>query len=490
MNNLPSTTLKARILIVEDSRSLNAFYTTILNQMNVDIRTATLGKNALELLNTFAPEIILLDLNLPDISGMEVLRKIKEKNLKIITIVMTAMGSVDYAVEAMRLGAYDFLEKPIDGNRLKTTIHNTIEKLELNALVSAYSDRTDIPGDFIGESPAMKEVYQKIKRIRNSKASVFITGESGTGKEVTAVTLHKLNTERKGKFVAINCAAIPHELMESEIFGHVKGAFTGATSDRAGAVTQANGGTLFLDELCEMDLDLQSKFLRFLQSSTFQKVGSNKTEEVDVRIICATNRNPLEEVKNGRFREDLFYRLFVIPIHLPPLRDRDNDIVLIAQKFVEHYAAEEKKSFKKISQDAQELLLNYNWPGNVRQLQNVIHSTVVLNDGEELTKAMLPRELYKKSPIISEAILKQEPILKTPILAKEDFINKPTDIESIETMDIIERRYILAAIEVAGGSVTKAAIKLKVNPSTIYRKIDKWESEGVISKISKYKLIN
>lgn len=496
--------IKARVLIVEDSVPLNAFYSTILKQMpEVDVRSSYLGKDALELLNTFAPDIILLDLNLPDMSGMDILRIISEKKLNITTIVMTANGSVDFAVEAMRLGAYDFLEKPIDANRLKITLHNTIEKLEYKTIISEYSDKTDIPGNFIGQSPAMKEIYQRIKRIKNSKVSVFITGESGTGKEVTAVTLHNLNTERKGKFVAINCAAIPHELMESEIFGHVKGAFTGASTDRAGAVSQADGGTLFLDELCEMDLDLQSKFLRFLQSSTFHKVGSSKTESVDVRIICATNRNPVDEVRAGRFREDLFYRLYVIPIHLPPLRERENDVILIAQKFLDYYTNEEGKRFKRISADAQEFLLNYSWPGNVRQLQNVIHSTVVLNDGEELTKDMLPSDLelnpYKSAfakTVPNEQLNTNDsskviggtdrPILKNQVNA---LVEKPLIYENIEALEDIERRYILAAIEIANGSVTKAAEKLKVNSSTIYRKIEKWQKNGLIAKVSKYESI-
>lgn len=486
-----NTSLLPRVLIIEDSKPLSAFYMTVLaKEDNADIRQAFTGEEAFELINSFDPEIILLDLNLPDMPGMNILRFINSKQLKIITIVMTANGSVNYVVEAMRLGAYDFLVKPIDANRLRTTLHNTLEKLELNVLVKQYSTKSDAPGDFIGESPAMQEIYSKLRRIGNSKASVFITGESGTGKEVTALTLHNLNTERKGKFVAINCAAIPRELMESEIFGHVKGAFTGASADRVGAVCAANGGTLFLDELCEMDLDLQSKFLRFIQSSKFQRVGSSKLEEVDVRIICATNRNPMQEVKLGRFREDLFYRLFVIPIHLPPLRERDRDVVLIAQKFLLHFSEEENKHFTGIDEDAEQFLLHYSWPGNVRQLQNIIHRAVVFYDGKLLTRAMLPQEREFRS--YGEMPLKQAPEdslpAKEPSFARNPAL--PSTVEDIINLDLLEKNYILAAIAACEGSVTRAAVALGVNSSTLYRKLDKWQKAGEIAKNSGYTVLN
>lgn len=493
-NSLP------RILIVEDSRPLSVFYQSVIaKNFKVEVMQTYTGKEALTTLNEFPPDIVFLDLKLPDMTGMDILRVINQKHHDVITIVMTANGSVNYAVEAMRLGAYDFLEKPIDANRLCTTLKNAIEKLELNVYFTSINSNSKAVGDFIGKSPAMQEIYNKIRRIGNSKASVFITGESGTGKEVTALTLHNLNTERTGKFVAINCAAIPKELMESEIFGHVKGAFTGATSDRQGAVSQAHGGTLFLDELCEMDLDLQSKFLRFLQSSKFQKVGSSRVEEVDVRIICATNKNPMEEVKAGRFREDLFYRLFVIPIHLPPLRERDKDAVLIAQKFLERFAREEKKHFKYIAPDAQEFLLHYHWPGNVRQLQNVIQRAIVLYDDEVLSRIMLPKEdelngyeeldLVKKPQNQEMQTTKAAPAagftheLSIDSLAAKGLFT-PSKPNEIVPLSEIEKHYILAAIAVFEGSVVAAAKALDVNSSTLYRKLDKWQKDGsVIRKI-------
>ncbi|MBO6009665.1 MAG: sigma 54-interacting transcriptional regulator [Ruminobacter sp.] len=393
--NVNQNELKTRVLIVEDSKPLNFFYNAVVKSLNTEVRSAYTGREAIGFLDTFAPDIVLLDLNLPDIPGMEILSMLGQQYHQVITIVITADERANLPVEAMRLGAYDFLVKPVDSNRLRTTINNTIEKLELNAKVNGEPDNSIHLGNFIGASKVMRDIYDKLCRIRNSKASVFITGESGTGKEVTANTLHELNTERKGKFMAINCAAIPKEIMESTIFGHVKGAFTGAVADRTGAVAEADGGTLFLDEICEMDLELQSKLLRFLQSSQYRMVGSQKTLTVDVRVICATNRDPFNEVKLGNFREDLFYRLFVIPIHLPPLREREHDVLHIAMHFLKKYAEIEHKDFLYISHEASETMLKYPWPGNVRELQNVIHSTVVLFEGPVITREMLPANILR-----------------------------------------------------------------------------------------------
>jgi DNA-binding NtrC family response regulator len=295
------------------------------------------------------------------------------------------------AVDVMRAGAYDFIVKPAAQERLVTTVKNALEHKILETAVEEIKEsagKTQQLG-FIGSSLPMIAVYKMIKAVARSNASVFITGESGTGKELCAEALHKNGPRRNKPLVALNCAAIPDNLIESELFGHVKGAFTGATSDRDGAAATANGGTLFLDELCEMDLGLQSKLLRFLQTGQVQKVGSDRTKKVDVRVICATNRDPLREVEEGRLREDLYYRLHVVGIHLPPLRERDGDIVEIAEKLLKSASKEEGKSFKSLSQGAIDALLAHTWPGNVRELQNVIRNAVILNEGEELTVDML-----------------------------------------------------------------------------------------------------
>ena len=536
---------KISILIVEDALPLAKLYETVLKSDRVNVLSTGLGREAMQMIKELSPDIVLLDLHLPDMPGMDILRSINEQELDISVIVMTANGSVNFAVEAMRLGAYDFLEKPIDPNRLRTTIGNTIEKRKLNALITSYKfEQEDNPGDFIGNSPAMQEVYNKIRRIKNSRATVFITGESGTGKEVTALAVHKQNTERNVPFVPINCAAIPHELMESEIFGHVKGAFTGANTERQGAVALADGGTLFLDELCEMDLDLQSKFLRFIQSSRYKKVGGSKFEEVDIRIICATNRNPLEEVKAGRFREDLFYRLYVVPIHLPPLRERDGDCVLLANHFLHYYSNLEKKNFENISHEAERFLMRYNWPGNVRQLQNLIYRIVVLNDGRVLTKAMLAQEIgmvpeefvtsnTQNSNLSQDKnVLAQQPLsgnlkpdnqvwpetqevsfqarcdvasgaegpeavqasnsalipavtndgIKVMVREAGDCFELMRSLNGVVDLETIERKYILAIVRLCDGSVVKAAGILGVNSSTLYRKLEKWKKQGLVVK--------
>lgn len=541
----PDTENMITILIVEDALPLAKLYETVLKSDRVKALSTGLGRDAMRMIKELSPDIVLLDLHLPDMPGMDILRSINEQELDISVIVMTANGSVNFAVEAMRLGAYDFLEKPIDPNRLRTTIGNTIEKRKLNALITSYKfEQEDNPGDFIGNSPAMQEVYNKIRRIKNSRATVFITGESGTGKEVTALAVHKQNTERNGPFVPINCAAIPHELMESEIFGHVKGAFTGANTERQGAVALADGGTLFLDELCEMDLDLQSKFLRFIQSSRYKKVGGSKFEEVDIRIICATNRNPLEEVKAGRFREDLFYRLYVVPIHLPPLRERDGDCVLLANHFLHYYSNLEKKNFENISREAERFLMRYNWPGNVRLLQNLIYRIVVLNDGRVLTKAMLAQEIgmlpeefvasnTQNSNLSQDKnVLAQQPLsgnlkpdnqvwpktqevssqarcdvasgalgpeaaqasdsalipavtndgIKVMVREAGDCFELMRSLNGVVDLETIERKYILAIVRLCDGSVVKAAGILGVNSSTLYRKLEKWKKQGLVVK--------
>ncbi len=311
---------KPRVLLVEDTRSLAVVYEQYLAQDGYEVQLADCGQQALAQLLASPPPVVLLDLELPDMSGMDILQQITERQLPCSVVVITAHGSVDVAVEAMRFGAFDFLTKPFDGKRLCATARNALKHQQLSSLVAQYREnfeRSSFAG-FIGASMAMQAVYRIIESAAPSKATVFITGESGTGKEVCAEAIHQCSPRRDQPFIALNCAAIPHDLMESEIFGHVKGSFTGAQGDRKGAASLADGGTLFLDEICEMDLDLQSKLLRFIQTGTLQRVGSGKLETVDVRFVCATNRDPLVEVKAGRFREDLYYRLHVIPLALPP----------------------------------------------------------------------------------------------------------------------------------------------------------------------------
>ncbi|MFM5523163.1 sigma-54-dependent transcriptional regulator [Aeromonas jandaei] len=461
-----------RVLLVEDTRSLAVVYEQYLRQDGYEVVLADCGQQALEVLLTSPPPVVLLDLELPDMSGMEILQQITEQQLPCAVVVITAHGSVDVAVEAMRLGAFDFLTKPFDSKRLCATARNALKHQQLSSLVAHYRENFERQSffGFIGASMAMQAVYRIIESAAPSKATVFITGESGTGKEVCAEAIHQCSPRREQPFIALNCAAIPHDLMESEIFGHVKGSFTGAQGDRKGAASLADGGTLFLDEICEMDLDLQSKLLRFIQTGTLQRVGSGKLETVDVRFICATNRDPLLEVKAGRFREDLYYRLHVIPLYLPPLRERGEDILLLARSLLQNYAKEENKRFRDFDAAAARVLLDYPWPGNVRELQNVVRNIVVLNDKELVSPDILPPPLNGVRTLSVTAAATQQPAATATTPA----VGGP-----IRPLWLVEKEVIEQAIASCDGNIPKAAALLEISPSTIYRKKQGWEEANL-----------
>lgn len=465
------------VYLVEDSEMLSLLYQDYLQSESYSIRSFRFGKDGLEALKAQPPQVLLLDLELPDMDGMELLRYVSEQGLPTSVVVITAHGSVDVAVEAMRHNAFDFLTKPFDGKRLCTTVRNAAKHQELSTLVDTYRSNFDLSGfgGFIGSSLAMQTVYRTLESAASSKATVFITGESGTGKEVCAETLHEISPRKDKPLVVLNCAAIPRDLIESEIFGHVKGAFTGAQNDREGAAARAHGGTLFLDEICEMELELQAKLLRFIQTGTFQKVGGSKLESVDVRFVCATNRDPFEEVKAGRFREDLYYRLHVIPVLLPPLRERGDDVIAIGRNFLLQFSNEENKRFTDFSDEALKLMLSYDWPGNVRQLQNVVRNVVVLHDGEKVLPSMFPPPLNTLTVDVSKvASLSPTKIVEQPISASSIIDN---DIKNIRPMWIVEKETIENAIAACDGNIPQAAGLLELSPSTIYRKRLAWQSQ-------------
>ncbi|MGF1694939.1 sigma-54 dependent transcriptional regulator [Vibrio kyushuensis] len=449
------------LLMVEDTASVAALYRSYLTPLGLDINIVGTGRDAIDSLKNRTPDLILLDLRLPDMTGMDVLESVKHIHPDVPVIFMTAHGSIDTAVEAMRLGAQDFLIKPCEADRLRVTVNNAIRK------ASKLKNKEDYPGNqnyqgFIGSSQTMQAVYRTIDSAAMSKASIFITGESGTGKEVCAEAIHAASKRGDKPFIAINCAAIPKDLIESELFGHVKGAFTGAATDRQGAAEAADGGTLFLDELCEMDLDLQTKLLRFIQTGTFQKVGSSKMKSVDVRFVCATNRDPWKEVQEGRFREDLYYRLYVIPLNLPPLRERGEDVIEIAYSLLGFMSNEEGKGFVRLSPEVVECFNRFEWPGNVRQLQNVLRNVVVLNNGKEITLNMLPPPL--NLPIDNQ--IRVQPSVKEQVSVHEIF-----------PLWLTEKTAIEQAIEACEGNIPRAAGYLDVSPSTIYRKLQVWNSD-------------
>ncbi|MDM8566129.1 sigma-54 dependent transcriptional regulator [Candidatus Halobeggiatoa sp. HSG11] len=480
------------ILLVEDDNRTAKLYKYYLRREPINLIHVETGKDALNYLQKAVPQVLLIDLGLPDMNGLEIVKYAKKNQLNCILIVITAEDSIDVVVDVMRNGVFDFIKKPFKPNRLVTTLRQVIE--------IHHSDHCFIPSEtqeFIGNSSAMQEVYKTIKKVAKSKASVFITGETGTGKELCAQAIHK-NSQRWDKpFIILNCASIVRDLMESELFGHVKGAFTGAEKNREGAVSSANGGTLFLDEIGELDLDLQQKLLRFLQQGTFQKVGTNHEESVDVRVVCATNRNPQAEIYIGRFRSDLYFRLNAITIQLPPLCERDDDVLVLARTFLNRYSIIEQKRFKDFTPKAKKILTEYQWPGNVRQLQNVIHNVVLLNEGEMITPKMLHSKLNTEllysppSDISDDSHTSQKKSTVKPSVnvepvkpIKPDKSVKPDkfSINIIENDDLrsfreIEREIIMKAMKFCEDNVVKTADLLEISKSAIYNKLEKWNKD-------------
>ncbi|HYC01978.1 MAG TPA: sigma-54 dependent transcriptional regulator [Azospirillaceae bacterium] len=462
------------VLLVEDTPPLARAYAEFLRAEGYAVEQVETGGQALAACEARTPGAVVLDLRLPDSDGLEVLKRLQERRPDLPVVVVTAHGSISTAVEAMRLGAFDFLVKPFNAARLTVTVRNALERQRLSRMVERYRRELDRERfhDFIGASPEMQAVYRQIEAVASSRAAVFLTGESGTGKELAADAIHRASPRRARPFVAINCAAIPKDLLESELFGHVRGSFTGATSDRAGAARDADGGTLFLDEVCELPLDLQPKLLRFLQTGMVQPVGGGRAEKVDVRILSATNRDPLAEVQAGRFREDLYYRLHVVPLHLPPLRDREDDALLIARAFLRDMAAEEGRAFERFAPEAEAALRAYDWPGNVRQLQNVVRNIVVLNEGPEATLAMLPEPVRAAGaagaakPAGPNGSAAYAPAVAGPAEGGED----------VRPLWQVEKEEILRALRRTGDDVPRAAALLEISPSTIYRKLQQWKA--------------
>ena len=454
------------VLVVEDTPSLQTIYRSVLVAAGYSVVVAGTAADGLAAFRAQTPAIVLLDLILPDRDGMTLMRDILAENPFACIIVMTANSTVSRAVEAMRAGAFDFLVKPFEEDRFLSSVKAASDELRDSAARDAAPRRraAQAPADrsvFIGSSEVMARIHRTIGSVARSMATVFVTGESGTGKELAAVALHARSSRATGPFIALNCGAIPPDLLESEVFGHMKGSFTGAISDKPGAAAAADGGTLFLDEICEMALPLQTKLLRFLQTSTIQPVGSTRPRKVNVRIICATNRDPMDYVRRGLFREDLFYRLYVVPIHMPPLRERGADVIEVAEAALARFSAEEGKDFSGLSDATRAFLLAQDWPGNVRQLLNVIRNLVVLNEGGLVTPEMLPAGMATNTL----------PLDLTDRLAVSPLTAHP------RTLAQIERQAIEAALARNDSSVPATARELDISPSTLYRKLEAWGSK-------------
>ncbi len=423
----------SKIFVIEDDPELREVMATILRVEGYEYETFGEGKSAIKRFSESPADLVITDLKLPELNGIEILKELKGIEPNIPVIMITAYGTTESAVEALKSGAYDYIQKPFDVEELKLTIKKALETTSLRRENILLRQQLRLKYGFdniIGSSFEMVQVFDLIRRIKDLKTNVLILGESGTGKELVARAIH-YNSERRDKpFVAINCGAIPENLMESELFGHKRGAFTGAVANKDGLLKIADKGTVFFDEIAEMPPHLQVKLLRFLQDRTFTPVGSTELESVDVRVIAASNRDLEAEVMQGRFREDLYYRLNVVQINLPPLRARKEDIPLLANYFVEKYARELNKDIKRISNSAMELLMNYPFPGNVRELENAIERAVAL----ETTDTILPESLPIKLTRINNNLDKEQ--FKLP--------EKGLDLE--QTIMNIEREFILQAL--------------------------------------------
>jgi DNA-binding NtrC family response regulator len=452
-----------RVLIVEDDPATRSGLTELVRAWGFTAEEAADGAEALEKITAFRPSIIVTDLVMPRMSGLELLKALQPEIDNIKVILLTAQGTVDTAVEAVKAGAEDYLTKPLDPNKLQRLLERLAElnlhKRENQALRRQLNDRGRF-GRIIGNSPSMRALYQVLEQAAPTPASMLILGESGTGKELVAQTIHQLSPRASHPFVALNCAAIPDTLLESEIFGHEKGAFTGATDRRAGCFELADRGTLFLDEIAEMTPATQVKLLRVLQERKFRRLGGRTEQEVDVRVLAATNFDPGAAIREGRLREDLYYRLNVFTIALPPLRDRKDDLRLLIQAFIDEFNSRDNRTVKGVSAAAMKQLETYEWPGNVRELRNVIERATILARGNLIEPAHLP--VFGPAPSSIPAAAAANGVTIAPGM----------------TVDEAEQKLIMATLDSAGGNKTRAAEMLGISLKTLHNKLNRFKTEA------------
>ncbi|HXH83110.1 MAG TPA: sigma-54 dependent transcriptional regulator [Candidatus Tectomicrobia bacterium] len=453
----------ARVLVVDDEASMRELLTILLRQQGYEVEAVDGPERAIALLARETFDLVITDLRMGGATdGLDVLRATKEHAPRTIVLVMTAYASTESAVEAMKLGAYDYLTKPFKVDELKVTVTNALERRRLqeeNVALRRQLRRERGFENFIGRSRAMLDVFETIRKTADSGSTVMITGESGTGKELVAQALHSESSRRNRPFVSVNCGAVPETLLESELFGHVKGAFTGAVATTEGLFAAADGGTLFLDEITEVPASVQVKLLRVIQERQIRRVGDTKDIRIDVRLIAASNRDPAKAVAEGVLREDLFYRLNVIPIHLPPLRERREDIPLLVAHFLRRIAREVGREIQGVSPDAMAALERYHWPGNIRELENVVERAIVLGNGPVLDLDALP-------PSIREPQDHNELRLDVP----------PGGLDLEATLEQLERRFIQQALERAGGVQTRAAELLRLSFRQFRYKLQKYHA--------------
>ena len=456
-------TPKGRILVVDDEWSIRDVLSNILRSEGFDVDTAEDGDIGIQMLEATRYDLVITDLKMPRVDGIEVLRYLSTSNSPTLGIVATGYGSIESAVEALRLGAFDYITKPFHLDEIKILVHKAREFQALQTENRALKRQIKSAGQqekIIGSSPVMRRLGDLIRTVADSDSTVLVLGESGTGKELVARALHFNSDRSEMPLIPVNCGAIPEDLLESELFGHVKGAFTGATMNRIGRFQLADGGTIFLDEIGDMSPKLQVKLLRVLQEQSFEPVGATQTVRVNVRIIAATNRDLEKDVAEGRFREDLYYRLNVIPIHIPPLRERRDDIPLLVQHFIDRFNRSKGRKLKGFSQEAMNVLCSYNWPGNVRELENLVERMAILHSEGEIGVEQLPEKFHGLAP-------------QPPRLAADDLEIPDSGIDFNALVDEFESRLILKALEKAGGIKNQAAQLLGIKRTTLVEKMKK-----------------
>ncbi|SMC25623.1 two-component system, NtrC family, response regulator HydG [Desulfacinum hydrothermale DSM 13146] len=453
-----------QILIVDDDDAHRLMLSTLLKDWGFGVKEAGDGHRAVQIIREGPLDLVLMDVRMPEMDGIEATRRIRRYNPAVPIIMLTAYSSVPSAVEALKAGAYDYLTKPIDFDALRLAMDRALDHTRLrteNQELKEQLSRLQLPA-IVGKSQAMTSLVEMLALVAPSEATVLITGESGTGKGLVARAIHANSPRKDGPLVEVNCAAIPENLLESELFGHEKGAFTGADRSRRGRFAQAQGGTLFLDEVGELSIFMQAKLLGVLQDGVIQRVGSDQTHNVDVRVVAATNRDLAHMVREGTFREDLYYRLNVVALEVPPLRDRRDDIPLLCQHFLSLYGQKNNRRVKGLTPQVMDIFMRYDWPGNVRELENVLERAVILMRGEYVTERELPLHLQKLSRDLTE-----------PVAAA----SASPDMDSSLTLAQMEKRMILRVLEETGGNKSEAARRLGITRRTLKLKLKKYAEE-------------
>ena len=446
----------ARLLIVDDEKGIRDALAQVFEYEGQEVRVAEDGPDALLVANTFQPDLVFLDVKMPGMDGLEVLARLGDESPGSLVIMISGHGTIDTALEATRRGAYDFLEKPLDTDRLLVTFRRALELKGLTESMAELRSQVESRYEIVGNSLPIRRVLERIEKVAATDARILISGENGTGKELVARAIHRLSSRSDTVFIEVNCAAIPSELIESELFGHLRGSFTGAFADRAGKFEQANGGTLFLDEIGDMSQDAQAKVLRVLEQGVLTRIGGSEAVEVDVRVLSATNKNLEQEIEDGGFREDLFYRLNVVPIRVPSLRERQEDIPMLVTHFSEGMVAREGSAPRVFSDAAMERLKTLTWPGNVRELRNTVERLLILTDGSEITSDDVDLLTISRARSVDPG---------RELLALDNFSAFKEEAE---------RAYIVGKLRANDWNVAETARRIEMPRSNLYKKIEKY----------------